>query len=239
MTPTSDSPASSFQYFGLEWKDFLTLSVSALALVLSLWGIISQYVESNIKEGKQQRQMLYIAMRIGHNLASAYSQRIDLKGQSPSVEPDVAVLIAQLSALGIRIRPDDLNWNDLQLSHSFEYANADTLEAQGQIENLLDAYYGQAAVAIFKAGYYLQLARLAIVLARDDERGNDQICGLWVVYGSRALETIERSYSLPHIEPEQCKNDRVIEFRKKLKNQEKLLDQRLEPRAPLSVLISR
>jgi hypothetical protein len=72
MTSPIRSRSLRTKYLGLEWKDFLSLSMAALALALSLWVSITQYVESSINQGKQQRQTLYIAMRIGKNLGDAY-----------------------------------------------------------------------------------------------------------------------------------------------------------------------
>lgn len=232
MTAIGKLKPSRPKYWGLEWKDFLSLSTAALALVLSLWGIVSQYVESSINEAKQQRQMLYIAMRIGENLAAAYSHRID--SPNPSNNDMTAPLVtAELSAIGIPIKLEELVWDDMKISSDFEFANANFLHAQWQIKDLLDAYYGQDAVKLFLMGYYVKLARFALIRTPPDQRGNDRQCGLWIVHGALALKAIQDTYHLPQIGPEECKNNLSKSFSDKLEKEVNMLEQTLQPRASL------
>jgi hypothetical protein len=220
----------SSKYWGLEWKDFLSLSVSLLALVLSLWNIGSQYVESGINEAKHNRQILYVAMRIGRNLANAYSEhafQLEYKDTVPLV-------IAELSAIGISIKGEELSWNDASVPSDrldFGFSKAPLLSALSQIEDLLDAYYGQSAVKLFLVGYYIHLADMALAGVADEPHANDVVCRLWNTEGARALKAIEGAYHLPHIGPGQCSNDTPAVFSAKLKEEEKLLEERLEPRA--------
>jgi hypothetical protein len=106
-------------------------------------------------------------------------------------------------------------------------------DALDQVGELLETYYGKDAVKIFRAGYYLELASLAVARAKDDEHGNDRTCGLWTVYGANALEAIKDIYKLPDIKHEEGKNDLTATFRDKLKAAVTRLEQGLEPRKPL------
>jgi hypothetical protein len=145
------------------------------------------------------------------------------------------IVAAELSGLGIRIKSGDLILDDIQFSSDFKYANASSFSALGQIKDLLDAYHGQDAIKLFETGYYLELVTLALAYTQGDQRGNDQLCGLWIVYGSKALHAIERLYNLPHIATEECKSEFVAVFRDRLDKEVELIARRLEPRAaPLS-----
>src|SRR5262245_3546578 len=91
------------KYLGLERKDFLSPSASAVAIALSAWVIVSQYIESSIKEGKQHRQMLYVTKQIGKNLAGAFIEK-----NLPDFS-SMPIIAAELSALGIPIQAKDLS----------------------------------------------------------------------------------------------------------------------------------
>jgi hypothetical protein len=219
-------------YLGLEWKDFLSLSIAGLALAISLWTSLAQYIDANVIKAKQHRQLSYVVVRIGKNIASAYSTYTETKG-TVALSREGSLIASELASIGIRLRATDLDFTELHLTDTFQYSNATNFHAFEQVSDLLDAHYGADMISIFEATYFVRLAELALVTKPADAKGDDTGCGLWIVYASKAYDKIQTSYGLPSIADDECKDEIVLKFRKKLTAALKALEAAFANRTPL------